>query len=100
MSFQSESIVVIGEGCDGAHGAGMRFGTNCACCAFEKLQGSFMAGGGREGPEPRLSIEKTSKPALAGDAIQLESLWGTSDVTSARGPAPGPDSHHPPRARS
>ena len=42
MSVQSELIVVIGVGCDGAHGAGIRFGTNCACCSFEKLHWSFM----------------------------------------------------------
>ena len=32
------------------HGAGIRVGTNCACCSCERLHGSFMAAGRVERP--------------------------------------------------
>ena len=37
-------------GYDCTHGAGIVFGTNCACTAFEKLHGSFIGSGRVERP--------------------------------------------------
>ena len=50
MSSQSELIVVIAVGCEGAHADGITDGTNCACTAFGKLHASFIAAGRVESP--------------------------------------------------
>jgi hypothetical protein len=44
----------------GEHGAGMSVGTKSACCAADRLHGSFIAGGRVDLPYPVMSIEKAS----------------------------------------